>query len=72
MYMYYVVYTFTDGMLNLSHGYACITRKTLIKNFDDIEDLKEEIKKIVVKQAKEQNKKLPDDFNVIILNFIRL
>lgn len=72
MYMYYVVYSVADGMFNAGKGYACITMKKTINNFDDIDDLKEELKKIVVKKYEEQNKKLPNDFDVIILNFIRL
>ena len=72
MYMYYVVYSVCDGMFNAGKGYACINLKKTINNFDDIEELKAELEKIVVKKYKEQNRKLPDDFDIIILNFIRL
>ena len=73
MYMYYVKYSVTNWKtFNSDIGYAYITRKTLIKKLADIEELKEELKKIVVKTYKEQNRKLPDNFDVIIFDFVRL
>lgn len=73
MYIYYVKYSVTNWKtFNSDIGYAYITRKTLIKKLADIEELKEELKKIVVKTYKEQNRKLPDNFDVIIFDFVRL
>lgn len=73
MYIYYVKYSVTNWKtFNSAISYAYITRKTLIKKLADIEELKEELKKIVVKPYKEQNRKLPDNFDVIIFDFVRL